>query len=98
MTDLEPPIAMAPQDATVVVFHTAVLAYMASRQERGRFAAMMRRRHLVWISNEAPGLFSIPTTIAPPAPKRGQFLVMVDGKPVARSPHGQSIDWFGTSL
>jgi hypothetical protein len=36
--------------------------------------------------------------IAPPAPKRGEFLVMVDGKPVARSPHGQSIDWFGTSL
>src|SRR5215469_7715523 len=48
--------------------HTAVLAYVGSREQRDRFAAMMRRENAVWISNEAPGLFSFPTAIAPPAP------------------------------
>jgi len=99
LTDLEPLIAMAPKGATLVVFHTAVLPYVASQQQRDRFAAMMRRANAIWISNEGPGLFSFPTTIAPPAPKRGHFLMMVAGKPVAWThPHGQSIDWFGTSF
>jgi hypothetical protein len=99
LTDLEPLIAMAPRGATLVVFHTAVLPYVASRQERRRFAAMMRRGNAVWISNEGPELLSSSTTIVPPAPKRGRFLMMVDGKPVAWThPHGQSIDWFGTSF
>ena len=89
---------MAPQDATLVVFHTAVLPYVA-RQERDRFAAMMRRVNAVWISNEGSGIFSFATTIVPPPPKRGHFLMMVAGKPVAWThPHGQSIDWFGTSF
>jgi hypothetical protein len=98
LTDLEPLIEMAPKGATLVVFHTAVLPYVASQQQRDRFAAMMRRGNAVWISNEGPGLFSFPTTIAPSAPKRGHFLKMVAGNPVAWThPHGQSIDWFGTS-
>jgi hypothetical protein len=98
LTDLEPLIAMAPKRATLVVFHTAVLAYVAS-QQRDRFAAMMRRGNAVRISNEGSGLFAFPTAIVPPPPKRGHFLMMVDGKPVAWThPHGQSIDWFGTSL
>jgi hypothetical protein len=98
LTDLEPLIAMAPNGATLVVFHTAVLPYVASQQQGDRFAAMMRRGNAVWISNEGPGIFSFATTIALPPPKRGHFLMMVDGRPVAWThPHGQSIDWFGTS-
>jgi len=58
----------------------------------------MRRENAVWISNEAPGLFSFSTAIAPPAPTRGRFLMTIDGEPVAwTSPHGQSIEWFGAS-
>src|SRR6516165_7535739 len=92
LTDLEPVIATAPKDATLVVFHTAVLAYVASRHQRDSFAAMMRRANAVWISNEAPGLFSFPAAIVPPASGRGRFLMMVDGRPVAwTSPHGQSV-------
>jgi len=97
LTDLEPLMATAPKDATLVVFHTAVLAYVASRQQRDSFATMMRRGNAVWISNEAPGLFSSPTVITPPVPTRGRFLLTIDGKPVAwTGPHGQSIDWFAT--
>jgi hypothetical protein len=98
LTDLEPLIAMAPKEATLVVFHTAVLAYVASQQQRDKFAAMMMRENAVWISNEAPGLFSFLFGIAPPVPTHGRFLMTVDGKAVAwTNPHGQSIDWFDAS-
>ena len=40
LTDLEPLIAMAPKGVTLVVFHTAVLPYVASQQQRDRFATM----------------------------------------------------------
>lgn len=96
LTDLERLIAMAPKGATLVVFHTAVLAYVTPRQKRDGFAAMMRRRNVVWISNETPGIFSFPTANVSPAPSGGRFVVTVDGKPVAwAGPHGQSIDWVG---
>jgi hypothetical protein len=98
LTDLESLIATAPKGATLVVFHTAVLAYVGSREQRDRFAATMMRENAVWVSNEAPGLFSFATAIAPPAATRGRFLMMINGKPVAwTSPHGRSIEWFGAS-
>jgi hypothetical protein len=32
----------------------------------------------------------------PPAPRRGLFLLAIDGRPVAwTAPHGESIEWFG---
>jgi hypothetical protein len=98
LTDLEPLIATAPKGATLVVFHTAVLAYVASQQQRDSFAALMRRANAVWISNEAPGLFSFSTAMTAPTPRRGRFLMMVDRKPVAwTGPHGQSVDWLGAA-
>jgi hypothetical protein len=96
LTDLEPLIATAPKDATLVVFHTAVLAYVTSQVLRDHFAQTLRRSGAVWISNEAPGAFPAHATLAPPAPARGRFLLMRDTAPVAwTGPHGQSIDWFG---
>jgi hypothetical protein len=55
LIDLGPLIAMAPKGAILVVFHTAVLPYVASQQQRDRFAAMMRRANAVWLSNEGRG-------------------------------------------
>jgi hypothetical protein len=96
MTDLEPLMATAPKDATLVVFHTAVLAYVTSQERRDEFAETVRKANVVWISNEAPGVFPSYAKTAPPAPTRGHFLMMMDGTPVAwTGPHGQSIDWFG---
>jgi hypothetical protein len=95
-TDLEPLLATAPQDATLVVFHSAALAYVASQERRDRFAETVRRAGAVWVSNEAPGVFPAWAAAAPPPPERGRFLLMQDGTPMAwASPHGQSIDWFG---
>src|SRR6185312_11653953 len=94
-TDLEALIAAAPQDATLVVFHTAVLAYVTPQQNRDRFADVVRRSRAVWISNEAPGVFPALSKPAPPTDAPGSFLLMRDGVPLAWTrPHGQSIDWF----
>ena len=41
---------------TLVVFHTAVLAYVESREDREAFARTLRELAPVWISNEAPGV------------------------------------------
>ncbi|MBV8120782.1 MAG: DUF2332 family protein, partial [Alphaproteobacteria bacterium] len=92
-----PLIATAPKDATLVVFHTAVLAYVTPQARRDDFAQTVRRAGAVWISNEAPSAFPTQAESAPPAPARGRFLLMLNGTPVAwTAPHGQSIDWFGT--
>jgi hypothetical protein len=96
-TDLKALLATAPRDATLVVFHSAVLAYVASQERRDRFAGTVRRAGAVWISNEVPGVFPASAAAAPPPPGRGRFLLMQNAMPVAwTEPHGQSIDWFGT--
>jgi hypothetical protein len=93
LTDLEPLIAAAPADATVVVFHTAVLPYVP-RRLRAKFVETVTRSRATWISNEAPGVFPELSASAPQAPEPGRFLLMCDGVPLAwTAPHGQSIDW-----
>lgn len=96
LTDLIALMAEAPDRATLVVFHTAVLAYVTSKARRRQFAQMMRRSDAVWISNEVPSVFTDIAEPAPPAPSRGMFLLSVNGSAVAwTSPHGELIRWFG---
>jgi hypothetical protein len=97
LTDLAPLMAEAPPDATLVVFHTAVLPYVA-RDDRNRFVQMIRQSRAIWISNEAPGLFPRLAAAPPPAPEPGLFLLARDDVALAWSgPHGQSMHWFGPS-
>lgn len=94
-TDLARLAAEAPADARLVVFHTAVLAYVPSRKEREHFAEAVRRLDAVWISNESPRVFPEIAARAPRPRHQGNFLLAVDGEPVAWTrPHGQGIDWF----
>lgn len=88
----------APRGARLVVFHTAVLAYVADPEARVRFARGVRALNAVWISNEAPGVFpEIAAKVPVPRP-RGAFLLAVDGEPVAwTDPHGAWIEWLGRS-
>ena len=96
LTDLAALMAEAPEFATLVVFHTAVLAYVASKAHREQFARVMRGSRAVWISNEVPSVFPDIARAAPPAPRRGLFLLAMDGRAVAwTGPHGESIAWFG---
>ena len=96
LVDLAPLMAEAPTDATLVVFHTAVLAYVNPIEARMRFVDTVRRSRAVWISNEVPSVFPDIAARAP-APPRGRFLLTVDGEPKAwTGPHGQSLDWFAS--
>lgn len=85
--------AEVPAAATLVVFHTAVLAYVSDPVAREAFAARMARLAPYWISNEAPGVFPAIAARAGPAPK-GRFLMAVNGESIAwTDPHGAAINW-----
>jgi hypothetical protein len=87
--DLSALAAQAPQNATLVVFHTAVLAYVTDIAARAAFVDAVRGCGAVWISNEAPGVFPEIAARAGTPPRPGSFLLAVDGKPVAwTDPHG----------
>jgi len=92
--DLATLAAEAPKSATLVIFHTAVLAYVAAAAERAEFARSVRSRCHFWLANEAPHV--IPE-IAPRIGETGlpsRFLVSVNGSPVAwADPHGASVAW-----
>jgi hypothetical protein len=92
-TDLTALAAKAPSDATLVIFHTAVLAYVQSQEERDAFARSCAQLGATWICNEWPYVFP---AIAEKAgvERRGMFLMSVDGRPVAwTTPHGQTLEW-----
>lgn len=86
--------ALAPKSATLVVFHTAVLGYVADRAQRQRFAATVRALCPCWIANEAPRVFPEHGEGATEPPSAGHFLMAVNGSAVAwTDPHGASIEW-----
>lgn len=94
LRDLDALIAEAPADATLVVFHSAALAYVTPRAARLGFAEALRGTRAVWISNEAPGVFPDIVARAPAPTPLSRFLLAVDGVPKAwTGPHGQSLEW-----
>jgi hypothetical protein len=97
LTSLPELAAKAPADATLVVFHTAVLAYITDAEARVGFVRTVRDLNAVWISNEAPYVFpDIAARLNSPV-RRGAFLLAVDGKPTAwTDTHGAWIDWIAT--
>jgi hypothetical protein len=91
--DLERLSREAPKDATLVIFHTAVVAYTADRADRQAFAQRARSLCQYWISNETPSTFP-----GAPAGPSGRFLLAVNGAPIAwTDPHGAAIDWISAS-
>lgn len=88
-------VAQAPQDATLVVFHSGTLVYL-SAEDRARFARTIRSLGTRWISQE--GVAVLPDVerelSQDAAQERALFVLAVDGHPVARvGPHGQRVDW-----
>lgn len=85
--------ADAPRDATLVVFHTAVLPYLPA-EARDRFVGLVGEMDAVWISNESPRVLPSAAAKLAAKPAADRLLLAVDGEPVAfTGPHGQSIDW-----
>ena len=91
LTDLPGLAAQAPPEATLVVYHSAVLAYVgpAARQ---RFAATVRGLGAVWLSNEAPGVVSGVTS---EERDDGGFVVVRDGQTLLAlaDGHGGWLQW-----
>lgn len=85
--------AQAPRSATLVIFHSAVLAYLdaAGRDAfRRQVADIAARRPTVWLANEGPGIV-VPLDV-PPGPL--PFVLTRDGQPLAlTAPHGQWLEW-----
>jgi hypothetical protein len=97
LTDLPALVEQVPGDATLVVFHSAVLAYL-SEGDRHRFAEAMTARRGHWISNEGPQVVPVidPPPAAPPssAVNGATFLLALDGAPVAWTHgHGRAVRW-----
>jgi len=88
-------VARMPAEATVVVFHTAVLAYLDA-VARDAFVEMVTGLPARWVSQE--GVSVLPAVRdrlpEPPAEQETRFLLALDGEPLAyTAPHGGSIDW-----
>jgi hypothetical protein len=93
LTDLRSLAEQAPNDATLVIFHTAVLCYVEAQAERDHFAQMVRDLNAVWISNEMPFVFPDVARNAGEPRTNGEFLLAQDGRPVAwTDPHGATVD------
>lgn len=90
-TDTRALVAEAAEHApTVVLWHSAVLAYVPAF-ERAAFADLMEELPVTWVANEGATL-----EIGPPAPwaQPGDFVLRRDAEPLAiTDPHGASITW-----
>jgi hypothetical protein len=88
----------AARAAPVIVFHSAVAAYL-SDDDRERLHDLMTG--LVadgachWVSNEAPGVLPRVTATGPPVPESERtFVLGIDGRAVAWTHgHGRTLRW-----
>ena len=95
LTDLPALAAQAPAEATLVIYHSAVLAYVTAR-DRPRFADTVSSLGAVWLSNEAPGVVAGAPACLPAQPEHyGAFLLLQDGRaPLAFTDgHGIWLQW-----
>jgi hypothetical protein len=84
----------APKNATLVIFHSAVLAYISSEQDRLEFTKAVAETGAVWIANESPRVIPGITEQMCKQVFPSEFLITQDGKPIACSdPHGRSLRW-----
>jgi hypothetical protein len=91
--DLPALAARAPAGATLVVYHSAVLAYVAPERRRV-FADLVRGLGAAWLSNEGPRVLAdVPVEEFTGDP----FLLVRDGRtPLATADgHGAWLHWFG---
>lgn len=84
----------APANATLVVFHTAVLAYVADHSDRRNFADRVSSLCPYWICNKSPRVIPAIADRAGEPGRAGRFLLSVNSSPVAwTDPHGAAIEW-----
>jgi hypothetical protein len=96
--DLPALAAQAPSQATLVIYHSAVLAYIESAAERMALANAIAHFRAVWISNEVPAVSPCGNERSKAVCPAGQFLLVRDKQPIAcADPHGRFIRWFSNA-
>ena len=95
--EIDAVISAAPNDATTVVFHSAVMSYLSLEQRRVFAANMSARPGVVWISNEGPGV--IEGLSAPPKSRPNGFELRINGgETLAHTdPHGRWLAWLSSA-
>jgi hypothetical protein len=94
--DLRSLAELAPGGATLVIFHTAVLAYVSALDERRAFGETVRALGATWIANEGADVVGTPRSSGAEPWPTGRFLLTLDGAPIAwTDPHGTAIEWLG---
>lgn len=94
LTDLNDLVDQAPKDTTLIIFHTAVLSYIAKQEDRENFAAAAQQLADCWISNEAARIFNCIDAPKTKSANAKDFLLSINGIPTAWThPHGKSISW-----
>ncbi len=91
LTDLPALAARAPAGVTLVIYHSAVLAYVAA-EHRERFTRTVRDLADAWLSNEAPGVVpGLPFT----AFREGTFVLGRGGRTALAftDGHGAWLHW-----
>ena len=84
--------ALAPAGVPLVIVSPAVLVYLAPDQRAAFPAAVTGLGR--WISLDGVGILPQVDALLPDPPAPGDFIVSLDGRPVARcGPHGQTLDW-----
>lgn len=94
-TELPGLVARVPPEATLVVFHSAVLTYLPTA-DRSRFVHQIRALPTRWLSTEGPAVLANDGITPPswPAPEGAHFLLALDGVPLAwAGAHGQTLHW-----
>jgi hypothetical protein len=94
LDELPRAVASAPAGGTTVVFHTAVLTYL-DPVERAAFTALVGRLPVRWISQEGAGVLpGVRDRLPDGEASAGDFVLALDGEPVARTaPHGGRLRW-----
>ena len=98
LAELPALVAEASAYGTVLVFHSAVAAYLKAEQRASLqelMAGLVAEGRCHWISNEAPNVLPDVTATAPEGEADGRHFVLgVDGRMVARTHgHGQYLHW-----
>jgi hypothetical protein len=89
--------ATAPADATLVVFHSAVMPYL-SPEDRARFIEIVSQLPAVWVSFEGLGVLpEIGARLGVSERDDRAFVLARDGQPMAlASAHGRWMHWLDT--
>lgn len=90
-------VARVPPGLSIVVFHTAVLAYL-DEGTRQQFAATMGGLPVWWLANEGsgivPGVLDRMQTRGIQPTGQSDFVLSLDGEPIAfTQPHGRALHW-----